>query len=52
MCGAKGALQSAISVDGEPVALLARMSVSVEIRLVGFFLSPFFRHARESFCER
>ena len=49
--------QSTIPMDGEPVALLAGMSVSVEIkigerRLIEFFLSPFLRHARESLRER
>jgi hemolysin D len=46
-----------VSVDGEPAALLAGMSVSVEIktgerRLIEFFLSPFLRHVRESLRER
>jgi len=46
-----------ILMDGEPVALLAGMSVSVEIkigerRLIEFFLSPFLRHAREGLRER
>jgi hemolysin D len=49
--------RSTIPMDGEPVALLAGMSVSVEIkigerRLIEFFLSPFLRHAREGLRER
>ena len=49
--------RSTILIDGEPVPLLAGMSVSVEIktgerRLIEFFLSPFLRHARESLRER
>jgi len=48
---------STIPMDGGPVALLAGMSVSVEIkigerRLIEFFLSPFLRHAREGLRER
>jgi hemolysin D len=49
--------RSTILINGEPVPLLAGMSVSVEIktgerRLIEFFLSPFLRHARESLRER
>jgi hemolysin D len=49
--------RSTIAIDGQPIPLLAGMSVSVEIktgerRLIEFFLSPLLRHAREGLRER